>query len=104
MKKYTLYLGLNDSQSKSQTIPTEDAVNIVTALLIDEYQLAGATLQLATGIYKHDDGSIIKENTIIIILLDIDDSIINEIIDDLKIIFNQECILKEVCLVDYIFM
>lgn len=104
MKKYTLYLGLNDAETKSQIIPTEDAVNIVTALLVDEYSLPGATIQQGYGVYKHADGTIVKENTIIIIMLGIDDSIINEIIDDLKVIFSQECILKEVCFVDYAFM
>ncbi len=79
-------------------------MEIVTALLMDEYGLAGATLQLATGIYKHDNGEIVQENTIIIILLGIDDSTINEIIEDLKIIFNQESVLKEVCFVDYCFI
>jgi len=104
MNKFTLYLGLNDSLTKSQIIPTEDAVNIVTALLIDEYGLDGATLQLATGIYKHDDGTIIKENSIIIILLDVEREVIENIVKDLKIIFNQETILLETSIIDYNFI
>ena len=104
MKKFTLYLGLNDSQTKKQVIPNEDAVNIVTALLVHEYSLDGATLQLATGIYQYEDGEIVKENTILITLFDVQDEVISDIIDDLKVIFNQQCILKEVCLVDYTFV
>lgn len=104
MKKFTLYVGLNDSQLKKQVIKIEDALDIVNSLLLDEYELEGATLQCATGIYKHHDGVIVKENTIIIILLDVQDEVVSDIIDDLKVIFNQQCILKEVCLVDFTFV
>lgn len=104
MKKFTLYVGLNDAETKEQAFETEYALEVVKHLLIDEYDLQGATLQLADGIYKHRDGSIVTEKTVVIILLDIPDCTVNEIIDDLKIIFSQECVLKEVCFVDYSFM
>jgi len=104
MKKCTLYVGLNDSQTKVQVMETEQALEIVNHLLIDEFSLPGATIHTADGIYKHQDGHIVTEQTIVIILFDVPDYIIKEIIDDLKIIFNQESILKEVCFVDYTFV
>jgi len=104
MKKTTLYLGLNDSETKEQVITGVAAMDIINSLLLDEYNLSGATIHLGYGIYKHHDGSIVKENTIIIILMGIETEVIDSIIADLKIIFNQECILKEVCNVEYSFV
>ncbi len=104
MKKFTLYLGLNDKETKQQEFKTEEAIYIVGVILIDDFGLSGATIQTGYGIYKHDDGFVTKETTIIITLLDISDNTVNEIIDRLKSVFNQECILKEVSLVDFSFM
>lgn len=68
MKKYTLYIGLNDQNSKRQEIPTREAVAIVTEIL---YRYTdGATLYRARGIYTHDDGSKVSEETIRAEILD----------------------------------
>ena len=104
MKKCILYLGLNDAETKKQVMETKHALEIVKYLLLDEYHLPGATVHVADGIYKHQDGHIVTENTIVIILLGIDEEVIINIIRDLKLIFNQECILKEVSNVEYTFV
>lgn len=104
MNKTILYVGLNDQHTKKQKIRTRKAFKIINSLLLNNYSLAGATLQLSNGIYKHNDGKIIIEKTIIIILLDVEDEKINLIIKDLKNIFNQETILKESSTINYSFI
>ena len=104
MKKTILYVGLNDKDTKKQKIKTKKAFKIIVNLLLNAYNLEGATLHLNKGIYKHKDGKIVVENTISIILLDIEDSKINAIIEDLKYLFNQETILREDSKVNYNFV
>ena len=103
MKKTILYVGLNDKDAKKQKIKTKKAFKIIINLLSDAYNLDGATLQLNKGIYKHKNGKIVVENTISIILLDVEDNKINKINEDLKYLFNQESILKEENKINYIF-
>lgn len=104
MKKTILYVELNDKDTKKQKIRTKKAFKIIVNLLLNAYNLEGATLHLNKGIYKHKDGKIVVENTISIILLDIEDSKIKEIIEDLKNLFNQETILREDSEVNYDFV
>jgi hypothetical protein len=103
-KKTILYLGLNDQQTQKQKIRTKKAFKIINNLLLNTYLLEGATIQTSKGIYKHKNGKIVIENTIIIILLDLEDEKINAIIKDLKNMFNQECILKETNAINYDFI
>lgn len=104
MKKTILYLGLNDQRTKKQKIKTKKAVKMINNLLLSNYSLSGATLQISEGIYKHESGKIVTEKTITIILLDIEDIKLNAIIKDLKDIFNQETVLKETSNIIYNFI
>ena len=93
MKRYTLYLGLNDKDTKQQKIATIEAYKIVENLIANNFN--GATIFDANGIYKHNDNTIIIKNTLRIEILEFDDSIIEQIktlVDTLKVIFNQESI------------
>ena len=67
MQKYTLYLGLNDKDTKKQEIATIEAYKITTNLLTSYTD--GATIFEANGIYKHNDGNITIEKTLKIELL-----------------------------------
>ena len=55
MKKITLYIGLNDKDSKIQEISTLDAYKIVTKIIG-----VGSTLTEGKGSYKHEDGTVVK--------------------------------------------
>ena len=94
MKKSTLYIGLNDKDSKQQKIDTLEAtkmcINILTASGID-----GATVYNAMGIYKHDNGDIIVENTLRIELIEADESALKTAINSIKIVLNQESIILQ---------
>lgn len=90
MKKYTLYVGLNDKDKKVQLISTIEAYKICNNILLQYTD--GATVFEASGIYKHEDGTFTIEKTLRIELLFTDDDTISKIVKDLKTAFNQESI------------
>lgn len=94
MKKYTLYIGLNDKESRNQIIETAEAVRIVRRCCWDYFD--GATIQMGSGLYKHDDGGKVEENTIIVIINDYAENqkpAIMKVCAGLKKELNQESIL-----------
>ena len=91
--KKTIYLGLNDKDTKTQLISTLEAYKVVNNLLIDSF--SGGTIFEAQGIYKHDDNTIVIERTLRIelLLFGADDSIkVDSLIKTLKQVFNQESV------------
>lgn len=93
--KYSLYLGLNDKDTKTQKIDTLEAYKILCNLL-KSYNVEGFTVYNAHGFYMHDDGTFTVENTLKVELMFIEELTVDEIIKQLKIIFNQESIIKQV--------
>lgn len=94
MKKYTLYVGLNDKDTKMQKIDTLEGYKV--AMNVIKNYTSGATIFSATGIYTHDDGTIITENTLRIELMFIDKPKVVELVNVLKLTFNQESIVMQV--------
>lgn len=94
MTTVNLYIGLNDKDTKRQELSNLEAKAEISAILF-RYCPDGFTLQECQGMYKHDDGTVVCENTIKVILLDYNMSMIYEIIEDLKRKLNQECIAVE---------
>ena len=90
MKKYTLYLGLNDKDTKAQKINTIEAYKIIENIIKDKFE--GATIFEASGIYKHDNGEFVIEKTLRIEILFTTEIKIKNLCEDLKRIFNQESI------------
>lgn len=90
MDKFTLYLGLNDKHTKTQTISTIEAYKICNNILL--HYTDGATIFEANGIYKHESGEYTIEKTLRIELLFVTDSTVDNIVKDLKKAFNQESI------------
>lgn len=93
--KYSLYLGLNDKDTKTQKIDTLEAYKILCNLL-KSYNVEGFTVYNAQGFYVHDDGSFTVENTLKVELMFIKELTVDNIIKQLKIIFNQESVIKQV--------
>ena len=94
MKKFTLYVGLNDKDSKKQEISTADALTFCHYMLLNHVD--GATISDAKGIYRHDNGDIVTENTIRIELLFVDDEKVKRIVEKLKAHFNQESVAVQI--------
>ena len=98
MEKFTLYLGLNDKDTKTQKIDILEAYKIVNNILLKYTD--GATIFQANGIYKHEDGTVVIEQTLRIELLFVDKNTVKNIVDLLKITFNQESIIVQTQKVD----
>ena len=95
MIKYTLYIGCNDKDRKVQVIPSEGIRSIITQTCMAA-GLDGFTLSNASGVYKHDDGSLVIESTYRLEILFASDAVIRKICDDLKKLLNQESIAVQV--------
>lgn len=93
MKKFTMYVGLNDKDTKKQKIATLEAYKVATNIFC-EYT-GGATIYEGSGIYTHNDGTIINEKTLVCIVFSEDPEAIKKAASALKIAFNQEAIAIE---------
>lgn len=87
-------MGLNDKDTKTQKIDTLEAFKIVTEYITSI--LDGCTIYNAQGVYKHDNGDIVIENTLRIELFTDNMQKVDQIIDTLKRLFNQESIIKQI--------
>lgn len=85
--KYTLYIGLNDKDSKVQEISTLDAYKLVGALVGD------CTIQEGRGLYTHADGTQVLESTLIVQVIDFSGKMeINSVVKVIKTALNQESV------------
>ena len=91
MRKITLYIGLNDKDSKQQEISTLDAYKVINNTL-----QVGSTITEGRGIYTHEDGTVVSEVSLVVELLDFDhtltDKWVRGKVNALKAILNQESI------------
>lgn len=101
MKKVTMYVGLNDKDTKKQEIATLEAYKVATNIFC-EYT-GGATIYEGSGIYTHNDGTIVTEKTLVCIIFSDDMEAIKKAASALKVAFNQEAIAIESCETNSIF-
>lgn len=95
MSTTKLYLGLNDKDTHLQKHSTNECKRMLMEALMD-YDIENFTLQLVDGVYKHVDGTIVIENTFVITICNFDNEYkLSNCINMLKLIFNQECIMRE---------
>ena len=88
---YKVFVGLNDSESKKQEIKTEDAMSLVSLYLASHFD--GATVYNGIGVYRHEDGTIVRENSLIIELVYVSDFMVESLVNHCKTILNQESIM-----------
>ena len=93
MKKFTLYVGLNDKDKKIQKIDTVAAYQMVENVITKKTD--GYTISEAKGYYRHEDGTITIENTLRIEMLFVDKILVKEFCETLKRMLNQEAIAVE---------
>ena len=71
--KATIFVGLNDKESKLQEISTLEAAKYLQREIAKEFE--GGTISEATGIYRHQDGTgFVVENTLKVEILFFDSS------------------------------
>ena len=91
MKKITLYIGLNDKDSKQQETRTLDAYKMVSNIIG-----VGSTITEGRGIYKHEDGTVVSEVSLIVELLDFDNTLskgwVRDKVEQIKLMLNQESV------------
>lgn len=95
MLKFTIIAGLNDKDTKKQEITTEKAIEIIVKVL-KLAEVEGATLTEAKGLYIHEDGTAVFENSIKIELLFITEEKAKAICKLLKSALNQEAVVLEI--------
>ena len=94
MTTVNLYIGWDDKDTKRQELTNLDAKAEISTILF-KYFPNGFTLQECQGMYKHDDGTVVCENTIKVILFDYNMGLVSDAVKDLKLKLNQECIAVE---------
>ena len=94
MTTVNLYIGLNDKDTKRQELTNLDAKAEISTILF-RYFPNGFTLQECQGMYRHEGGTVVCENTIKVILFDYAIGLVLDAVEDLKLKLNQECIAVE---------
>lgn len=95
MKKYTLSIGLRDGKipGHPQIIPTFLAKSIVANTMLDRF--GGATISTALGVYTHDNGRKVRENTLVVYIYDTEESAVKSACEYLARRLRQESIAYE---------
>ena len=86
-----IYVGLNDSVTKSQIFETEKYVSILRNVCF-AYHMP-FSFDVEEGGYIHENGDITKETTLVLILIDAKKKTVNEIAKDLCVFFHQESVM-----------
>ena len=93
--KIIFYVGLNDKGSKTQLIDSITASHIIENVF-SRHKVDGATTSFARGIYKHSDGTVVTEETILVQVFEFGEPIdVAAICEDLKRLLNQESVAVE---------
>lgn len=101
--KYTLFIGLNDKDTKTQLVTNQDAKRIVLNAVFAS-GLDGCTINEVTGFYKHQDGQTVIENTLQVLIYTDNENGIYNAANDIKILLNQETIIIEKTSIESIFI
>lgn len=93
--KVTFYIGLNDKDTHTQKVNSVEATNVISNIFVNS-GVEGATISGGQGIYKHDDGTVVIEQTIIVQVYEFGAPVnVPAICDALKTALNQESIAVE---------
>lgn len=94
MTKTTIYVGLLDKDTKHQEITTIDAFKIAANIFANT--TGGATITEGTGVYTHDDGTVVIEPTLVCVIYGSEESKIVEACEAIKVALNQESVVMDV--------
>ena len=96
MYKYQFTIGLNDRETEKQEIKTSDAKNIISNILLNDFEIFAFTMFDCYGVYKmQSSGRIVQEASVRIEIASDDQIPELNIIDALKKTLNQESIMIE---------
>lgn len=63
MKKFEMFIGLNDKETKTQKITTKDGFLLVQYYIANNFAYGGSVSTLK-GVYKHENGQVVIENSL----------------------------------------
>lgn len=86
-----IYVGLNDSESKTQRFETGKYVDVLKTVCSNYH--VPFSFYTQEGGYVHEDGEYTQETSIVISLLDVKKDLINEIAKEICVLFRQESVL-----------
>lgn len=87
---FRIYMGLNDKDTKKQEVSTGEAYTIFNGLVLRNFD--GATVWSAKGVYTHEDGTQVSENTLCCELIFANFIHVKRFVETLKDVFNQESV------------
>ena len=91
MTETRIYVGLNDSVTKTQLFETEKYINILRNVCVSyRTPFSFATEE---GGYIHENGEYTKETTLVLTLIDAKPETVDEIAKDLCVFFHQESVM-----------
>ena len=90
-RQFTIYIGLNDSETGVQKFDTEKYLSILKSVC-RSYRVA-FSVQTINGGYFHEDGRYTEEETLMLGLMNVPEHIVMEIAKDLCAFFNQESVM-----------
>lgn len=91
--RYTVSVGLNDKDTL-RPVSTYDSASIELAGRLAQLGV-GATITKGTGVYKHERGDVVIEDTVVISIIDFDGTAsarLDAFIDGVKRDYNQESV------------
>ena len=86
-----IYVGLNDSETKTQKFETGKYFSLLKNIC-RSYQTP-FSISFSEGGYFHEDGTYTEETTLIITLIDVPEETITEIAKDICAFFHQESVM-----------
>lgn len=91
MTETKIYIGLNDSIEKRQLLETEKYISVLRNVC---YAYGTPfSFDVEEGGYIHENGEYTRETTLVLTLIDVKKSTVNEIAKDLCSFFHQESVL-----------
>ena len=101
MEKLTISIGLLDKDSKTQLISNDEAMKTVNSCFLS--RLDAFTVYFAKGVYTHENGQQVQENTIRVEVVTFNNNDYNNTIESIKEVkqaLNQDTILLEKQVID----
>lgn len=90
VEKWTLYIGLNDKDTKRQELDTITIYKIINSEVAKWFD--GATISEAHGVYKHDDGTVVIEKSLRVEILFAEREHVKNFVGWVKDTLNQESV------------
>lgn len=91
MTETKIYVGLNDAVEKKQLMETEKYISVLRNVCY-AYNTP-FSFGVEEGGYIHESGEYTRETTLVLTLIDVKRSVVNEIAKDLCTFFHQESVL-----------